>query len=80
MRTRNVHMTLRSAVQSADLCATINRLVIHNDPVELALLSDEQYADYLQLLNDEEAKRAICEAINRPDPRSCRSQTKEACL
>lgn len=62
-------MTLRSAATNLDLCAAINRLIIHNDPIELMLLTDEQYATYLDHFgNNEEAKRVVANAINRPIP------------
>ena len=68
-------MTLRHAVQNLDLCSAINRLCLHNDPVELALLTEAQFATYLEsFANNDETCRAICEAINRPDPRSSRAQ------
>lgn len=62
-------MNLRAAAQNLDLCAAINRLQLHNDPVELALLSDEQFYSYLNACgNDENAKRIICQTVNRPFP------------
>lgn len=60
---------MRAALLNLDLTSAINRLVLHNDPVELALLTDEQYATYLQALGDnQEAKRVIANIINRPIP------------
>jgi len=62
-------MTLHSAVQNLDLCSAINRLCLHNDPVELALLTEEQFALYLKTCgHDDHAKRIICQAANRPFP------------
>lgn len=62
-------MKLRSAASALDLCSAMNRLAIHNDPVELALLTDEQFAIYLNSLGDDhESRRVIANAINRPIP------------
>jgi hypothetical protein len=62
-------VTLARHVANADLCAAINRLLLHNDPVELALLTDEQFALYLDACGkDEHDKRIICQTANRPFP------------
>ena len=60
-------MTLRAAAQNLDLCSAINRLLIHDDPVELRLLTDEQFRTYLNTLPPD-MQREICQAINRQPP------------
>jgi hypothetical protein len=64
-------MSLRDVVEMLDLGTAINRLGIHGDVAELALLTDRQFTLYLQSLGDnEDVKAAIISEANRPAP-SC---------
>lgn len=55
---------LPAAISNLDLCAAINRLCIHNDPVELTLLTEEQFSVYLNTLPPQ-MRADICQTINR---------------
>jgi hypothetical protein len=70
-------MSLRDVVEMLDLGTAINRLGIHGDTTELTLLTDRQFALYLQSQGDNEdvktaiiseARRIVPAAINRPIP------------
>ena len=60
-------MTLAHALSALDLTSAVNRLCLHNDPVELALLTDEQFAVYVGTL-DAETREIISQIVKRPMP------------
>jgi len=64
-------MSLRDVVVMLDLGTAINRLGIHGDTTELTLLTDRQFALYLQSQGDnEDVKAAIISEAKRPAPSS----------
>lgn len=60
---------LRDVISAHDLSAAINRLALHGDFAELQVLTDDQWALYLDACgHNHDAKVIISTVVNRPIP------------